>query len=172
MTPELDGRGGGYGKFAGKTIGEIREVFERCETDGSMRSVSIVLRVAREQLDARGNLGHYPVFAGLGAVIFALSFAMKGFLPADMQAGLPKLQIGLGAMTVALCVGVFITSRDRKAGLAQERAIVELSLATLEKIMGAPGFNPKPLDFTQELTLKKLVAGAKASPAATLLEVR
>ena len=73
-------------------------------------------------------------------------------------------------MTLALLIGVFFTSRDRKTGLAQERAIVELSLKTLEKIVATPGFTSKPLDFTQDLTLKRLVAAAKDSPAAKLLE--
>ena len=85
MKPELDGRGGGYGKFAGKTIGEIREIYDKCETDPSMRSVSIVFRVAREQLESRGSLGHYPVFAGFCAtVLLGATFAIKGLLPADM----------------------------------------------------------------------------------------
>ncbi len=171
MTPELDGRGGGYGKFEGKTLSEIRGIYDRCLSDPSMRSVSIVLRVAREQLEARGNLGHYPVFASIAGAVFAITFLVKGFLPLDMQTNVPKLQISLGFVTVALIIGVFVTSKDRKAGLAQERAIVELSRETLEKIVENPEFRPKPLDFTQDLTLKRLVANAKDSPAASLLSV-
>lgn len=170
MKPELDGTGGGYGKFRGMTMGEIREIFQRCEADPSMRSVSIVLRVAREQLIARGGLGNYPVLAAIAGAVFAASFIVKGFLPADQQSSVPKIQAGIGMVTLALLIGVMATSRDRKRGVAQERAIMALSRETLEKIVSARDFEPKPLDFTQTLTMKNLLAGAKNSPARSLLK--
>ncbi len=169
MRPELDGTGGGYGKFAGKTIGEIREIYDRCEADPSMRSVSIVLRVAREQLEARGGLGHYPALAIITGVVFGLSFVVKGFLPPDMQANAPKIQLGLGLVTVALLIGVYLTGHDRKTGVAQEKAIIDLSRQTLDRIVSNPSFKAKPLDFTQDLTLKRLIANSKDCPAASLL---
>lgn len=169
MKPELDGTGAGYGKFSGKTLGEIREIFERCEAEPTMRSASIVLRVAREQLEARGGLGHYPVYAAIAGAVFAASFVVKIFLPENVQSAVPKFQAAIGLVTVALLIGVFSTAGDRKRGLAQERAIIELSRGSLERIVSAPGFTAKPLDFTQTMTLKTLVAGAKDSPAASLL---
>jgi hypothetical protein len=171
LHPDLDGRGGGYGKFQGKTVAEIRELFAKCETDPSMRSVSVVLRVAREQLDARGGLGYYPVYAGCAVAALILSFLLKPILPTTMAAELPKFQVGIGVVSVALIVGVVITGRDRRAGLAQEQAIRIATRETLEKIVKQEAFVRKPLDFTQDLTLKKVLEECKDSPAAVLFEV-
>jgi len=109
-----------------------------------MRSVSVVLRVAREQLDARGGLGHYPVYATITIACLLISFAVAGFLPESLRDSLPKLQIGLGLVSTALVGGVVVTGRDRRNSLVQEEAIRLATQEALEKIIATPGFQPKP----------------------------
>jgi hypothetical protein len=171
IEPHLDGTGGGYGKFRGKKVEEIRELFRRCEEEPTMRSVSVVLRVAREQLEARGGLGHYPIYAMIAGGVFVVTFLIKGFLPASMAQSVPKLQFGLGIVTVALLIGVSATSNDRRAAIAQEDAIRKAARESLERIATSPGFVGKPLDFTQDFTLKGIVKGAPDSAANQLFGV-
>jgi hypothetical protein len=124
----------------------------------------VILRIAREQMEARGGLGAYPVFAAISGFAFVVTVVVSPFLPHDTRMSLIKTQVALGAITVALIGGIFATNGDRKRALAQEKAICDASLETLVRITSNPAFKLKELDFTQALTVKELVK--KSSPSA------
>lgn len=170
IDKELDGRGGGYGKFSGMTVAELSEFFQKCESDSGMRAVSAILRVSREQVMARGQLGYYPVYAGVSVLAFAVSFVVIPFLPAALQSEAPKFQMACGFVAFALVAGVLLNSKDRRASVAQERAIRALTAASLARVVSAPDFLAKPLDYTQQMTLRDVLKGQKGHPAWKLLE--
>lgn len=164
MSRELDGTGGGYGRYAGVTLAEIERLFGVCRQDPTMRGVSAVLRIAREQLDARGGLGSYPWLAGLAGALALLGFVAMRFLP-ESFVGQARTAEAAVVVVFLLLVGVSVTTaKDRKQGLYQERRIREMALETLEAIVTTEGFRPKSLDETQKLTLERLLRATKREP--------
>jgi hypothetical protein len=163
LSSELSGTGGGYGKHAALPLDQIADRFDACVADPSMRSVSAVLRITREQLESRGSLGSYPWVAALFGTVAVIAFAVQGWLPVAMQNTAKQIGIGAVVVTALLLVGVLSVRRDAKAAIVHEREIRRLALDALEKIVTAPGFKPKPLDWSQALTLRRLMERAKRS---------
>ena len=60
------------------TIEEIQESFDRLVSDPTMRSLSAVLRIGQEQLDARGRLGKYKNIAFITGVTFLPRLLPRG----------------------------------------------------------------------------------------------
>jgi len=157
LKPEELGTGGGYGKHAAMPIEQIAERFEACRADPSMRSVSAILRITKEQLESRGSLGSYRQVALLFLVLTLASLPLGMVAPETFQKTLQELQIALAAVTILLGLGVATTWRATHIGLANEREIRRLALNALEGIVNDPHFGPKPLDWSQELILRKLL---------------
>lgn len=157
MSADLIGTGGGYGKNAGIPLDEIRRRFDLCVADPSMRSVSAVLRIAREQLEARGSLGSYRglsvFFASMGVVALGVSFAMKGDLAEKIRTG-GYFALGVAAL---LLLGILQVRHAARASRAQEAEIRRLTIEALERIVASPEFKPKPLDWTQSLVLSRIM---------------
>jgi hypothetical protein len=144
------------GRYSGLTLTEIRERFDVCVADPSMRSVSAVLRITREQLEARGHLGAYPViFAGAAAITAAAALAGTRLPPAIAEHSL-KIVFGGAAATLALGYGTWNVRLERRAALAQEREIRRLAAETLVAIL-KHDFKRKPLLREQEQTLRDLM---------------
>jgi hypothetical protein len=166
-----DWAGGGYGKHKGLALREIRQRFAKCEDEPSMRSISAVLRITREQLEARGQLGSYPVLAIGGFAILAIALVALPFTHDDVHALLEKTVYGSAAVAVLLTFGAVRVRHARKSNLAQEDQIRSLAVATLNAILAK---NPKlkPLEREQVATVKELMKKVKGSgQISSLLEV-
>ena len=170
LHPELDGTGGGFGKFKGKTVRELSELFDRVATEPNMRSVSAVLRIAREQIEARGSLGMYPMMAAIAGVV-AIGGAVGYYLvPSGLKEGFLKGGLGGLVAAAAFLAGVISTRRETRAALAQERAIRDLAIDALARIAEDPGFKAKALDYDQRRILTELLKRSKRQdPAVTAL---
>jgi hypothetical protein len=151
----LQGRGGGLGKYAGLTLSEIDDRLQRCAREPSMRSLSAALRITREQLLARGDLGTYPKLLGVFSALLAVMFVLAEFNSTVAQS---RLQWGM-ALTFAIAalgVGVLATRKERRASLRQELEIKLLAIRTLEAIEAHP-FPLRPLEREQVETLRTLL---------------
>jgi|GEM_PF-1052428 len=172
LSAELDGTGGGFGKFAGKSVRELTDLFQQQMSEPNMRSLTAVLRITREQIEARGSLTVFPVIclilgcltAGLGA----------GYLLCPEGSKKTVLQVFLGAAIVFVLTmfGWLSNRRQQVASVAQERAIRRLAVETLIRIVDDPQFRPKPLDWSQQQILKELLkkTGAKNEALSAMLE--
>ena len=162
IDPELEGRGGGYGRYRGMTLAEIQDRFDACKADPAMRSISAVLRIAREQVDARGELGIYPILAWVAGVICVLSLAVRPFAPEKTLELVTKVEIGSACAFVLLLVGSVPNQRARRVNKAQVQRILEMTGETLEAILEAePAL--KPLTREQVQTLGDVVRKTAAS---------
>lgn len=164
LRPDLDGTGGGFGKFKGITVRELSELFDRVAGEGNMRSVTAVLRITYEQLEARGGLGYFPhICAATG--IFAVACAIPlPFVALQTQRVLYKMAAGSALVCVAFLFGVLKNRQQTRAAVAQERAIRDLALDALVRIVTEPGFKPKPLDREHLKTLREVQKKAKRYP--------
>lgn len=169
MKPEVEGRGGGFGKYQGLTVTEVQALFDTCMQDPSMRSISAVLRITREQLEARGQLGIYPVFACVDLAICAAAAVLRQFGPASLTEIATKAALGTAGVFGLLLISTLPTWRARRTNLAQERAIRDRAVAALVTILESrPAL--KPLTIEQEFTVKILLRKAEGSePLRTLL---
>jgi hypothetical protein len=156
------GRGGGYGRYSGLTLAEIESRFDLCVADPSMRSISAVLRLTREQIDARGHLGHFPTYAILmGAVVVICAVGLP-FLPEFRQAMLGGLA-GSSIIWAILMFGVVRLRDVRRSNLEQEMRIRRAALVALTEILAK---NPplKPLTREQRDTTIDIYKRCKADP--------
>jgi hypothetical protein len=157
IVNELDGTGRGYGKYRGITVAEFERLLESCRRDPTMRGASAVLRIAREQIEARGDLSVHPFLFGTCLLLFVASLAAHQYATGFLRQWADKVAIACGFLALLHGYVTFTTWRDRREASYQERRIREAALDALVEIVRAPGFSPKPLDFTQELTLKRLL---------------
>ncbi|HEY0867327.1 MAG TPA: hypothetical protein VGE01_08110 [Fimbriimonas sp.] len=161
MSEELDGTGGGFGRYRGVSLREFEATMDRCRREGGMRGASAVLRIAREQIDARGGLGTYPWLVGTCLVATAVLW----FVPFDEGAVGEWRQKGvLGFLALGIIFGwiTFGIRQERRKALYQESRIREASLQALRDIVSVPGFQKRSLDYTQKLTLQNLLKKTKS----------
>lgn len=170
MRQELDGTGGGFGKYRGITVKEAAVLFERFSADPTMRGVTGVLRVSREQLEARGTLGIYPYLALGVTILLAAVGAFVIWLPPDRRSEATKLVYATGFVAAALWVGVATTGSSRRRAVAQEQEIRRLAVAALHRIVLTPGFHSKRLDRQDRRTLRELLLKTR-SKAPELMEL-
>src|SRR5579862_5785053 len=166
LSPELDGTGAGFGKNKGITVRELSGQFARLAEDGTMRSFSAVLRISREQIEARGEFGVVRLCFFLCFGMSALGTIWYFFTPTEMRR-LPLL-VALGGLvaSAAFATGLIRSRTHVKASFAQVGAIRDLSLDALAQIAASPAFKPKPLDFTQRLHLRELLKKTKRNEPA------
>jgi len=168
MKPEVEGRGGGYGKYEGRTIAEIQALFDTCIADPSMRSISAVLRITREQLESRGQLGVYPLLAWIAAIASVLGLVVRQYGPSSLTEFGTKAAMGSGSAFVLLLVSTFPTRHARKVNLQQERVIRERAVQALVQILEhKPAL--KPLTMEQETTVKILLRKTQNSQGIKVL---
>lgn len=168
FRPELDGSGGGLGRYRGLPVREIEHLFANCTAQPSMRAATAVLRIAREQLDARGNLGAYPRLAmGAGAALIA-ALVIGALVPQTLRQQATIAQIASASAFLPLLYGSWSSRQDRRASLAQEREIRRLARLALEEIL-AHDFDRKPLLREQEATLREILRHEPSSALSELL---
>ncbi|HWD38474.1 MAG TPA: hypothetical protein VG944_06470 [Fimbriimonas sp.] len=163
LDPMLDGTGGGYGKFKGISVREVSQLFDRVAAEPNMRAFSAVLRISREQVEARGSLGMYSVMTILMAPVLAICILLVLFGPTSAHKQF--LQATAASTLLFVIFGsAYLSSRKlTRASVAQERAIRDLAVDALERIATEPSFKPKPLDHDQKLILKDLLKRTKRS---------
>ena len=168
VKPEIEGRGGGYGKYKGLTLAEIQALFDTCVGDPSMRSISAVLRVTREQLEARGQLGVYPLFAWVAGAACLIGLAVRQLGPAKLTEIATKTVLGAGTVFLLLLASTLPQRHVRKANLAQEQVIREMAVKAVLKILES---NPKlkTLTIEQETTVKILLRKTSGSEVLKVL---
>lgn len=129
-----------------------------------MRSISAVLRITREQLDARGQLGIYPVFSWIAGAACAVGAAVRILGPHTVDEIATKTVLGAGTVLVLL-LGTTIHGRNaRRTNLEQERFIRQMAVDSLAKILEhKPSL--KPLTIEQETTVKILLRKTENSEA-------
>ena len=131
-----------------------------------MRSVSAILRITREQLESRGQLGNYPVLAILAAaasIVSALAWVFgESFIPADLHSLLWKASIVTAVLFGLLMIGVVRVRHARRSNLHQEQEIRAAAAASLIAVLAQ---NPKlkPLEREQVATVKELMKKVKSS---------
>jgi hypothetical protein len=154
-SADLQGRGSGMGRYQGWTIEEIRVAFDRCLEDRSMRSVTAILRITREQLDARGSLGSYPYIAAALIVMSLLVFLLAWFVP-NLPETFRALEIGLPITAAMVLFGVWHARHDRRAGVTQEKEIRRMASDALAQLV-PHDFRRKPLEREHIMTLQDLI---------------
>ena len=168
MKPEIEGTGGGFGKYQGKKLSEIEAMFDTCTQDSSMRSISAVLRITREQLDARGQLGIYPLFTWTAGIAMLVSGAVRLIGPAGLAEVATKAVLGAGTVFLLLLVTTLPSRHTRKVNVEQERIIRDMSVKALLKILdGKPTL--KPLTVEQDMTVKILLKKCDGSEGLRVL---
>jgi len=173
LSPHLDGTGGGFGKHKGMTVRQMSEQFERIVEDVSMRSFTAVIRISREQVEARGQLGVNKYIVIGCAIAAAISFIVAICVPGRIRETMVRGGLACAGASVAFGIGVLRTREHTRAALAQERAIRDITVDALVKIASNPTFKPKPLDFTQRIFLQETLKKSKRDePALTaILEI-
>ncbi len=129
-----------------------------------MRSVTAVLRITREQLESRGDLGKQPYFAAFFGSLAAFALAASLFLPDELRTKAFMLAGGMVFAALVFGVGALSTRRIRAMNLHQERAIRERAGAALEQLL-QHDFPLKALTREQDETLREIrrQCGEKAS---------
>lgn len=127
-----------------------------------MRSISAVLRITREQLESRGQLGSYPMLAALGAAVTVIASVAMFFTKDDMHELAVKTVYGAAAVTVLLLFGTFRVRHARKSNVYQEQEIRIAAVASLNEIL-AHDPKLKPLEREQVMTVKELIKKVQPS---------
>jgi len=168
MNPHLIGRGGNHGAYVGLSVAEVEQVFRKCEADPSMRSVTAILRMTREQCRSRGQLGVYPRMALGMSVVGAGLLVAYFYVPEGLQKTAAIGGMGFFVMGLLLTYGAVTGAKERQASVAQEQAIMRLACESLDRLL-PKSFPRKPLLREHVDTLRDLV---KARPdLATLREL-
>ncbi|MGV3613937.1 MAG: hypothetical protein ACO1SV_01260 [Fimbriimonas sp.] len=152
---DMHSRGGSMGRYEGWTPAQIAEKFEACVADPSMRSVTAILRITREQLESRGSLGSYPYIAVVIALFTVAAFAVGRVYP-DFESQSQTLAMGSGIFLLIVLVGIWHVRRERRIAVAQEREIRRMAADALARLL-AHDFRRKPLEREHILTLRDLI---------------
>ncbi|MEZ0327765.1 MAG: hypothetical protein ACAH95_17865 [Fimbriimonas sp.] len=155
LSADPDWSGGGFGKYKGLPLKEIEARFEQCVADPSMRSVSAVLRIAREQIEARGDLGKQPYYAAFFAAVALALLGVSFFFPEDLRKKAWMMSGGMFLAFFAFLAGAVSTRKARGMNLRQERAIREKAGWALEELL-KHDFQLKPLLREQQETLSEI----------------
>jgi len=127
-----------------------------------MRSFSAVLRITREQLRVRDNLGFYPAATAIAGVLSLGLFAVLPLLPKDARDMLIKIACGGPIITLILLYATLSSRQMRRTSVDQERQIRAMAAKSLEAIL-VHDFPMKELQREQIDTLRVI---AKHHPEA------
>ncbi len=135
MHADPDWSGGNFGKYKGLPLKEIDARFAQCVADPSMRSVTAVLRIAREQIESRGDLGKQPYYAAFFAFVALTIFGVSFLFPPELRQKAWLVAGGMVFAFLAFAAGSLSTRRARSMNLQQERAIREKAGLALEQLL-------------------------------------
>lgn len=169
LSDELDGNGGGFGKFPGLTVKDLESKFGLLIKDGSHRSVTAILRLTREQLMTRADLGlnqRLVLVAGGLLVVTGIAFLL---VPDSFKPVLKTAVFASGVAFCALLAGVIFNRKATRRSMAQVEAIRQLACDSLLSVVTQHGFVPKPLDEEQRRFLKALLRQSRRTDPALVL---
>jgi hypothetical protein len=153
--------GGGFGKNKGITVRDLSTQFERIVSEPSMRSFTAVLRISREQVEARGEFGvvRLALFICLGVA----AISSIGMLVLQDKVRFTAMKFAIGGLVGAsiFAMGLVKNRAHATAAFAQIDAIRDLSVDALLRIAKEESFKPKALDYTQRLYLQELLKKTK-----------
>ncbi len=145
LSEEVDGSGGGYGKYPGLSVAQVAERFRFLAEEGEGRSVRAILRIVHEQTEARGHLGTQRLLAILSGSA-ALGLGIIRLVSANPPFML-NVYFGVTAVvTVLFTIGAVSIGKVAKRNEAQLREIRRLALLSLELLISKPGFVARPLE--------------------------
>ena len=121
-----------------------------------MRSITAVLRIAREQLEARGGLGKQPYYGVFFGVLSLLGFGASMFAPAELRTTFLAGSAGIMLAALAFGYGSLSTRTARNLNLAQEKEIRNLAGAAVSKIL-ENNIDLQPLTREQVDTVSEIV---------------
>ena len=139
---------------------EVVEAFGRCEAQPSMRSITAVLRITREQIRSRGQQGGFARFALGAIVVVAMVIIADKYGPLGIQHPVLTAAIGLVAIGLLFLFGVVGSAGQRLDTQAEEEEIKRLAIHAIDRIWRHP-FRRKPLQREHIDTLQDL---AKMAP--------
>lgn len=147
---------GGGGVGARLPMDVVADRFAQCEANPSMRSLSAVLRITREQLRVRDNLGYYPAGTAITFVASVLLFAVNPLLPKEARDMLMRISLGGPLITLILAYATWSSRDMRRAYVQQEREVRAMAAKSLEAIL-AHDFPIKALLREQVDTLQVIL---------------
>lgn len=153
-----------YGKHDYLPMEKIEAQFAACAADPSMRSISAVLRIGREQISARGSLASYRWNAALFGALALLSAIVFPFVPEPWSKYLLTVAVVGGGITLVLGVGVAMVWRDARRLVPEERRLRAMIVETVEGLLAQNPARMRPPDWTEANFLRQIGA-SKTSPA-------
>jgi len=160
------------GLYHKMTITEVEASFERLVSDPSMRSLSAILRIGQEQINARGRLGKWRNIVFVTGVLAIGAVFTAPFLPAQWKQTMQATQVTAVVICVICVAALLPVRKNLDKHLEEERTLRKLILAAAQKIYTAPGFNPGPLSGDLQSTLRESInAGGYGGQLEDLLDV-
>jgi hypothetical protein len=156
MSVDQDWSGGGHGRYKGLPLKKISELFEACVERPSMRSIAAVLRITREQMEARGGLGKQPYYGVFFGVIGFLGMIAALIAPTDLRNTFLAASAGILLAGIAFGYGAWSTRTDRSLNLAQEKEIRDRAGAAIAAML-QHDFDLQPLTREQRDTVHEIL---------------
>jgi hypothetical protein len=158
VPDESAGTAGNFGKFTALPVAEVEAIFARCAEQADRRALSAVLRIAREQIEARGSLDSYvratyffgALAAGLGATAL-LWPAARGMFAGGA--------IGSGGAAAVLAYSAVRNKEYRREGRVAEARLETAARDAIETIARKSGASLGTIDWSQRLILDRLYRG-------------
>lgn len=141
-TPNY-GSTGPSGRYRKVPIDELREIFGELVAEGKLRSLKAVLRITREQFDARGRFGtmRAPMLVMFVLTAGMAAFAKWGPLSAHDKAN--EFTIVLGLATLVFGIALFSVRHDLRRANRESPKLAALCLESVRAIL-ASGNVPQP----------------------------
>lgn len=170
ISPEDDGTGGGYGKFPGLTVSEIAGRLQMYVEEGEGRSARGILRLLREQTEARGQLGVQRVIAGLSIAATIALALFRAVVAEDQKRTINHYLAVAAGVSVLFIIGAASIQKTASRSERQLREIRRMSLEALDQLVAKPEFVSRGLEREHVAALETLkktdpVAYARVSSA-------
>ena len=135
-----DDTGGGYGRYPGLTVAQTAERFRYLVDEGQGRSARAILRIAREQIDARGTLSSHRWVLAFFVLMTLVLLVARFVVPSEMRPQITVFLEGGTALSLLFAVSVASLHRTTRRGEAQVREIRRLALLALDRLVARDDF--------------------------------
>jgi len=146
-------RGPAYDK---RTVAELAVAFAKCEEEESMRAVTAVLRITREQLKPRNRFREHPILAAVMLSVGLACLVATSIAPDRLRQGMFSGAAIFSLVGVLYLYGALSVRAEVRIDKEEERAIKELAIASLERIW-RKSFRRKPLEREHIETIDDLL---------------
>lgn len=147
------GSTGPSGRYRKVPIEELREIFGDLVAEGKPRSLKALLRITREQFDARGRFGtmRAPLFIMFFLTAGMAAFAKWGPLSAHDKAN--EFTIVLGLATLVFGIALFSVRHDLNRANREGPELANLCLESVRAILAngeVPELDPEHREALRE----------------------